>query len=343
MALSTFPLLGMDGWVSPHPPPELFPHSKSSDIVLNIYFFFIKWGKLACFLSPSLGGHKREANNCFGVLSSPCALGRHFLQAPGQLMKSASGLHVADEEAGAGQGHTAGVGLSPEKVLFQVALGSYPLTPVQVRAQSTSLSWPSLFPKPSAKLGPKQGTLEGSGFPASPPLTHGSSSPLPCPHFIIAELFPTSADACATSPPVPFLGLACGKTNYARPPSSRGLSHFPGLAEPWLVLESLFPLSPSPVGAVSTCCSPQTPDTGMGLSGPHCSFQVSILPLSAEQNPSPEAWMDTPPPLGAITCSFHPACSPPHPVAPTPQGSLTVPAPPTECVFSPLHPLLPRA
>lgn len=147
----------------------------------------------------------------------------------------------------------------------------------------------------------------------------------------------------STSPPVPFLGLACGKTNSPRPPSSRVLSHFPGLAEPWLFLESLFPLSPSPAGTVSICCSPQTPDTGMGLPGPHCSFQVSILPLSAEQNPSPEAWMDTPPPLGAITCSFYPACFAPHPVAPPPQGSLTVPVPPSECVFSPLQPLLPRA
>lgn len=62
MALSTFVLwVGMDG------SPELFPHPKPSNTVLNIYFLFIKWEKLS-FSSPSVGGSKREADSDFGVL-----------------------------------------------------------------------------------------------------------------------------------------------------------------------------------------------------------------------------------------------------------------------------------
>lgn len=138
---------------------------------------------------------------------------------------------------------------------------------------------------------------------------------------LLLSVFPASADAYSTSARP---GAALWKDELPLLPSSRVLCHLPVLAEPWLFLESLFPLSPSPVGAVSTPCSPQTPETVMSLAG------ASLLPsnlysssLSAEQSSSPEAWM-VPSTPRVITGSSHAARA--HPVVSTSQGSLPCPS-----------------
>ena len=156
---------------------------------------------------------------------------------------------------------------------------------------------------------------------------------------LLLSVFPTSADAYSTSPRP---GAALWKEELPSLPFSRVLCHLPVLAEPWLFLESLFPLSPSPVGAVSTPCSPQTPEMAMSLAGASLvPSNLSLLPLFLQSKAPPLRRGWSPPPLvlslalSILLVSVLILLSPPLKVA--------SPAPPTECILSPLQSLFPRA
>ena len=104
---------------------------------------------------------------------------------------------------------------------------------------------------------------------------------------------PHSRPLCLPHGPLP--GPACGEMGSPCPPS-------PGpLSPPCLGGAPAFPRLPVPPAGLgrgpSPYPQPQVPGMGWPCLGPLRLFQISLLPLSAEQVSSPKAWMDpsTPP------------------------------------------------